>query len=114
MPHPFCPDHNGVRRDVLEELVSDGAVDIVEVHNAKAQADANEKAAAFAVAHGLAQAAASDAHYPEFVGRAFVEVEGVSVEEITSDPRRFLEALSRGRLHRGTYTYADARWQKRV
>ncbi|MER3454204.1 MAG: hypothetical protein C4318_03485 [Acidimicrobiia bacterium] len=117
IPHPFCRQHNGLQMEVLEELVAEGMVDIVEVHNAKAQPCANERALSFAVNHGLIGVAASDAHYPEFVGRAFVETEtfeGITPERIASDPTQFLRALSTGHLYKGTYSYAEAKWPKRV
>ncbi len=114
VPHPFCPQHNGLRRELLEEFVARGLIDLLEVHNAKAGAEANSKAEEFARAHSLLATAASDAHYPEFVGRAYVEVPSAEVSDVTADPQSFLDALARGRLVRGTYTYAEARWLKRV
>lgn len=114
VPHPFCPDHNGLRGDVLEDLVDEGLVDIIEVHNAKVAAASNRRAEAFAADHSLVGVAASDAHYPEFVGRAYVEVASSEVSRISQDPGAFLEALACGRLHRGVYDYAEADWPKRV
>jgi predicted metal-dependent phosphoesterase TrpH len=114
IPHPFCPHHNGLRRQVLEDLVERGLVDVIEVHNAKAEAKANDAAGDFAKDHSLVGAAASDAHYPEFVGRAFVEVDSGDVDRIAAKPKEFLAAISMGRLRRGTYTYAEAEWPKRV
>lgn len=103
LPHPFCPSHAGLRQPVVEELIDD--IDIVEVHNAKASTDAaNEEAARFAAAHGKAAAAGSDAHYREFVGRAYVELPPFdgAVE--------FLAALRDGRIEPGRYTLAEASW----
>lgn len=116
IPHPFCPHHAGLRRNVLEALVERGLVDIIEVHNAKADPAANAEAERFARLLGLLGVAASDAHYPEFIGTACVEVVSYAAEghqSPTQSPQHFLSALRSGRLVRGTYSYADATWQTR-
>jgi predicted metal-dependent phosphoesterase TrpH len=117
IPHPFCPRHARLARPVLDSLVASGQVDLLEVHNAKAEADANEEARIYAAEAGLVGAAGSDAHYPEFVGAAFVSAEvgsGIGPAEIADDPQLFLEALRGGSIHRGTYSYSQARWIRRV
>ena len=109
VPHPFCPLHNGLRGDVLDDLCDRGLVDIVEVYNGKASTDAaNDEAAAFAVARRLAAGAGSDAHYPEFVGRAYVEM------PTFDGPDSFLEALDHATIVGTRYTWAEARWRTKV
>ncbi len=120
VPHPFCKAHNGLRREILEDFVAEGRVAILEVHNAKADPSSNREAARYARRHGIVGAAASDAHYAEFVGRAYVETddEVLGVEDpvaaVATDPAVFLDALGRGRLHCGTYSYLEASWPRRV
>lgn len=116
VPHPFCPRHAGLRRNVLEALVEQGLVDIIEVHNAKADPTANAEAERYARTRGLVGVAASDAHYPEFIGTACVEVVSDATKDDESparSPQRFLDALRSGRLIRGSYSYADASWRTR-
>lgn len=109
VPHPFCPLHSGLKLDVLDDLVGRGLVDVIEVFNAKASLDsANAEAAGYAEQHGLAAGAGSDAHYPEFLGRAFVEVPDFE------GPAGFLEALRHGSVKGTRYTWADARWRTKI
>jgi predicted metal-dependent phosphoesterase TrpH len=109
VPHPFCPMHSGVRGEVLDDLVANGLVDIIEAFNAKASLDsANAQAATYADAHGLAKGAGSDAHYPEFLGLAYVEMPDFD------GPEQFLGAMREGRIEGRRYTYADARWRTKI
>ena len=109
VPHPFCPLHNGLRVDVLDDLCNRGLIDVIEVFNAKASADAaNDEAAAYALARGLPAAAGSDAHYPEFLGRAYVEMPAFD------GPASFLDALHQATVVGTRYTWAEARWRTKV
>lgn len=108
VPHPFCENHAGLREDFLAELADQ--IDIVEVHNAKATAEGNAEAEQFAATHSKPGVAASDAHYEEFVGRSFIEIPDFT------DAKSFLVSLASPdlRLERGSYTYAESSWPKRV
>jgi predicted metal-dependent phosphoesterase TrpH len=109
IPHPFCPAHHGLRRDVLDDLCARQLVDVIEAFNAKASIDsANEEAARYAASHGLAAGAGSDAHYPEFLGRAYVEIPPFEGSQ------GFLSALRDGNVHGTRYTWADARWRTKL
>lgn len=56
-------------------------IDCIEVFNSRCYADSfNDKAKAFAEFHELAVTAGSDAHFPEEIGKAFVELKTDSLE----------------------------------
>lgn len=75
VPHPFDPARHCLNEDVLRSLAEDGLLDAVEVFNAKTSLQSlNRRAAEFAAEYGLAAGAGSDAHVPEAVGAAYVEV----------------------------------------
>lgn len=79
IPHPFgwfC-SFKGDLEDLIKEI------DGVETLNAFLFGG-NEKALAFARSHNLSWTCGSDAHFPNFVGRAFLEIPGenLSIEEI--------------------------------
>jgi predicted metal-dependent phosphoesterase TrpH len=92
-PHPFDPVRDGLRRPVLEALAAAGDLDIVEVFNAKIP-DQEHNDAAIQVAHDfdLVPGVGSDAHDPEGVGAAYIEVPDFD------GPRDMLAALARGRV----------------
>ncbi len=75
VPHPFDPMRRNLQPSVLDELVDDGLVDAIEVRNAKTSLESlNRRAADYADAHGLLAGAGSDAHVPDALGAAFVEM----------------------------------------
>jgi predicted metal-dependent phosphoesterase TrpH len=75
VPHPFDPTRHCLREAELRALVAEGLVDAIEVFNAKTSLSSlNEQAAAFATEHGLPGGAGSDAHVPEAIGAAYVEM----------------------------------------
>ena len=75
VPHPFDPLRHHLRRAALDRLVDDGLVDAIEALNAKTSlAHASAEAVAYAEAHGLPGGAGSDAHVPEAIGAAYVEM----------------------------------------
>jgi hypothetical protein len=79
IPHPFgwfCSFKGG-----LENLVSE--IDGVEVLNASLFGG-NEKVSVFAKKYGLSFTVGSDAHFPNFIGRTYLEIPGenLSIEEV--------------------------------
>lgn len=75
VPHPFDPMRRNLAEAALVELALAGLVDAVEVMNAKTSlASLNRRAAEFADRHGLAAGAGSDAHVPDALGAAYVEM----------------------------------------
>ncbi len=90
VPHAFDPMRHRLSGVALEQLAAEGLVDVIEVHNAKtALAQLNAEAAAAASRLGLARGAGSDAHVPEALGAAYVEMEwdGVGAESFLSGLR---------------------------
>jgi predicted metal-dependent phosphoesterase TrpH len=75
IPHPFDPMRRNINSAALEALIDDRLVDAIEVINAKTSLRSlNERAAAMATAHDLAAGAGSDAHVPDAIGAAYVEM----------------------------------------
>ena len=88
VPHPFDPMRRNLSRAALDDLVGEGLVDALEVFNAKTSlGHLNDEAASYAAANGLAAGAGSDAHVPDALGAAYVEL-----PEFT-DAAGFLAAL---------------------
>ncbi len=114
VPHPFDSLRTGSRLQTpaLERLVAAGMVDILEVFNARAvKEEDNRRALEFAREHGLAMSAGSDAHTLMEVGRAYVEVRPFS------GPEEFLEALRGGTVHgalTSTLIHLGSTWAKVV
>jgi hypothetical protein len=92
-PHPFDPERAGMRRPILESLATAGSLDIVEVFNAKIANQAyNTTAAQFAEQFDLAPGVGSDAHDPEGVGAAYMELPDFD------GPAELIDALRQGRI----------------
>ena len=92
-PHAFDPERAGLRRPVLEALAIKGDLDIVEVFNAKiADQSYNLSAVDFAQQFGLAPGVGSDAHDPEGIGAAYIELPDFD------GPAELLAALRQGRI----------------
>ena len=92
-PHPFDPERAGLKLSALEALASSGQLDIVEVFNAKiADQRYNLQAAELVERLDIAPGVGSDAHDPEGVGAACIEVPDFD------GPREMLAALRRGRV----------------
>jgi predicted metal-dependent phosphoesterase TrpH len=74
IPHPFDVIRSSALRDkVIEEIA--GEIDIIEVFNARNPLPhSSAKARAFAEKHGMAMTAGSDAHTPNEIGNAWVEM----------------------------------------
>jgi len=82
LPHPFDAGRSSLGK-VAEQLCAAGRADIVEVFNAKIEVpesvlntdkDPNWQAANLAVRYDLSGAAGSDAHDPEGIGAAYLEM----------------------------------------
>jgi predicted metal-dependent phosphoesterase TrpH len=70
VPHPFETVRHGISLAVLDAIAAD--VDIIEVHNGRAVfQNTSRQAAAWALAHGVAGAASSDAHGVYGWGRTY-------------------------------------------
>jgi hypothetical protein len=92
-PHPFDPVRSGLRRPVLEGLARAGDLDIIEVFNAKIpDHEHNVMAIEVAAEFGLPPGVGSDAHDPQGIGAAYIEVPDFD------GPREMLAALARGRV----------------
>ena len=91
VPHPFDPLRHHLDEAAFEELAGEGLIDAIEVRNGKTSLEhLNERAAGAAVRLGLPGGAGSDAHVPEAVGAAYVEVDDFS------DGASFLRSLRDG------------------
>lgn len=91
VPHPFDPTRHCLREAELHGLASEGQIDAVEVLNAKTSLRSlNDRARAFADEHDLAHGAGSDAHVPDALGAAYVEMPDFD------SPAGFLDSLRRG------------------
>jgi hypothetical protein len=74
VPHPFDPGRSSLGR-VLPGLCEEGAVDVIEVFNAKTSDGAlNRQSADLAKSFGLPGGAGSDAHDAPGVGAAYLEM----------------------------------------
>jgi predicted metal-dependent phosphoesterase TrpH len=92
-PHPFDPQRAGLRRPVLEALAAAGELDMIEVFNAKIADQAhNQEAIRLAQRFALRPGVGSDAHDPQGIGAAYLEVPDFD------GPASLLAALGRGRV----------------
>ncbi|MBO0831678.1 MAG: PHP domain-containing protein [Actinobacteria bacterium] len=75
LPHPFDPGRSTLKPAVAEQLCADGRADIVEVFNAKIEdQQLNRQAAELAARFDLPGGAGSDAHDPDGIGAAYLEM----------------------------------------
>jgi predicted metal-dependent phosphoesterase TrpH len=75
IPHPYDPMRRNLSESALDALIADGLVDALEVLNAKTSLRSlNERAESAAATHDLAAGAGSDAHVPDAIGAAYVEM----------------------------------------
>lgn len=108
VPHPFDPTRHALREPVLRELCATGAVDALEVLNAKVSLDhLNRRAAELAAETGIPGGAGSDAHDPAAVGAAFVEMPDFD------GPTELVARLSAGRVI-GHRFDRPRRWTPRI
>ena len=108
VPHPFDPMRANLRERELVELVEAGMVDAIEVRNAKTSLEhLNHQAAEFAARHEVAAGAGSDAHVPEAIGAACVEMADFD------GPASFLAALREGVIM-GHHFDRPRQWRPRI
>lgn len=75
VPHPIGPRNHAMSAHAMDDLVEAGLVDAIEVFNSRNPSDGvNAAAAAFATSRGLPGGAGSDAHYPDEIGAAWLEL----------------------------------------
>jgi len=92
LPHPFDPGRSSLG-PVAEQLCADGLADIIEVFNAKIEDPAlNERAAELADRYGLPGGVGSDAHDPDGIGAAYLEMPDFD------GPREFLTRLADAKI----------------
>jgi predicted metal-dependent phosphoesterase TrpH len=88
LPHPFDPGRSSIGGAMAGQLCAAGLADVVEVFNAKiADQDLNRQAAELAARYELPGVAGSDAHDPDGVGAAYLEMPDFD------GPASFLESL---------------------
>jgi len=104
IPHPFDRFRGSLLRDARMEALAP-IVDWVETHNARLVGSGNERAAEFALQHGLPGVAVSDAHTLLEVGVAYSALDGDP-----STPAGLLAALADCELVPGRASYAVRLW----
>ena len=93
VPHPFDPMRRNLAEAALDALVAEHLVDAIETINAKTSLQSlNRRAAEYAERFDLAPGAGSDAHVPDAIGAAYVEMPDFD------GPHDFLAKLREGRV----------------
>lgn len=107
-PHPFDPMRNAMAPAVLRSLAERGLLDVIEVFNAKVSLKhLNDEAVAFAAEFDLPGVVGSDAHVPDAIGAAYLEMPDFS------DTKEFLSALRLGTVRGHHYDRART-WRPRI
>jgi predicted metal-dependent phosphoesterase TrpH len=108
VPHPFDALRRNLAEAAMVELVEAGLVDAIEVFNAKTQlAHLQRQAMSFAECYGLPGGAGSDAHVPDALGAAYVEMPDFD------GPAEFLAKLPEARVVGHHFDRARA-WHPRI
>ena len=108
VPHPFDPTRNALQERVLRDLADRGLLDAIEIFNGKVSLEhLNAKAAVFAAEADLPGGAGSDAHVPDALGAAFIDMPDFAT------PAEFLVALRSGVIHGHHFDQARA-WRARI
>ena len=108
LPHPFDAARGSLGA-AAERLCADGMADVVEVFNAKIADPArvfNRRAAELAARYGLPGGAGSDAHDPDGIGAAYLEMPDFD------GPREFLTQLALAEIT-GEYRPHAVRYARR-
>ncbi len=94
IPHPFDPlRSSALDSKVIEVLAGKGQIDVLEVLNARILLQAAvTRADKFAKRHGLLRSAGSDAHGPEELGNAYLEMPPFRTKE------EFLASLAKAEI----------------
>ena len=94
IPHPFDRFRpSALDSGILADLVVQKQIDAIEVFNSRTPLyRSSTKARAFARKHGIPGTAGSDAHTPQEIGNAYVEMPEFSGRN------DFLESLARGKI----------------
>jgi predicted metal-dependent phosphoesterase TrpH len=93
VPHPFDPMRRNLSEPALYDLAERGLLDAIEVLNSKTSlASLSARAADFAAEFDLAGGAGSDAHVPDAIGAACVEMPDFGT------PAEFVAALRSGTI----------------
>jgi hypothetical protein len=93
IPHPFDPMRRNLAERALRELAEADLIDAIEVFNAKTSLPGlNRRAAEFASEFGIVGGAGSDAHVPDALGAACVEMPDFET------PIEFLASLATGSI----------------
>jgi predicted metal-dependent phosphoesterase TrpH len=109
IPHPFETFRgSALKQKALDEIIQD--IDLVEVLNSRSLFPKNSnKARDFAVKHGLPGGAGSDAHVPNQIGKAYIEMDDFNNKE------EFLRAVARGKImgeRSGLYVLFISAWTR--
>lgn len=108
IPHPFDPMRNCLRPDDIDVLVGEGLVDGIEGRNAKTSLESlNRRAQDYGRDHGLFIGAGSDAHVPDAIGAAYLEMPDFD------DAPSFLAAVVEARVV-GHHFDEPRRWTPRI
>ena len=106
VPHPFDPGRSSLG-ETAGRLCAGGQADIIEAFNAKIEDQSlNEQADALAKRYDLPGAAGSDAHDPEGIGAAYLEMPDFD------GPQEFLTSLRQARIT-GEYRPHAIRYARR-
>ena len=90
LEHPYDSRRRRLKEEAIEKIAD--SIDVVEVWNGRARAADNKRAADLRAALGAAPGAGSDAHRPEDIGRAYVELAPFN------DAQEFLANLRKARI----------------
>jgi predicted metal-dependent phosphoesterase TrpH len=107
LPHPFDPGRSTLEPASTRQLCADGLADVVEVFNAKIEdQEHNRQAAMLAARYDLPGGAGSDAHDPDGIGAAYLEMPDFD------GPAEFLAALRQATIT-GEYRPHAVRYARR-
>jgi predicted metal-dependent phosphoesterase TrpH len=107
LPHPFDPGRSTLESASVAQLCAGGLADVVEVFNAKIEdPELNRQAALLAARYDLPGGAGSDAHDPEGIGAAYLEMPDFD------GPSEFLAALRQATIA-GEYRPHAVRYARR-